>query len=367
MRKLGILLVLLLMCTACSSKKKPTVGLMFNLKGAQSSLDEPSCNGTKLALDGSAKIIVKDGETDFSRIFKQAKELAEKDLLAMIGFSDDDMADIAGKQAALKKKIFITPGATSPLLPLRDDYLFLVAFGDNAQAAAIAQYASNQLGLKTAAILYDGEMEYAHMLAAYFKVSFNKIGGSIVSEQIFNSKTDDFTPLFQNISDGSPQMLFLAAGPERMQEMISGLREKGIQLPIFGGDSFDTPLFTSTAFSDVYFTTHVFLDPLDPRVTAFWNRYKEKYGVPPENAFAALGFDAGNLLLDAQKRAQDGDVFKALIETKSFQGVTGEISYLNGSRVPIKPVTIVSIKNGQRTKAAEFIPANVPPAEISSE
>ena len=88
---------------------------------------------------------------------------------------------------------------------------------------------------------------------------------------------------------------------------------------------------------------------------------------PQENAFAALGFDTGNFLLDAQKRALDGDVFKALSETKGFLGVTREISYLNGSRVPIKPVTIVSIKNGKRTKAAEFIPSNVPPAEISSQ
>ena len=53
----------------------------------------------------------------------------------------------------------------------------------------------------------------------------------------------------------------------------------------------------------IYFTTHRFIGVDTPAMNAFVKAYTRKFGVPPPNAFAPLGFDTINLLADAIARA----------------------------------------------------------------
>jgi branched-chain amino acid transport system substrate-binding protein len=85
-------------------------------------------------------------------------------------------------------------------------------------------------------------------------------------------------------------------------------------------------------------------------VQAFVSAYEKEYGRPPENAFAALGFDAVGLIADAIKRAgtTDGKALRAaLAGTKGFKAVTGEITYSRASGVPVKGVSIISVHDGK--------------------
>ena len=78
--------------------------------------------------------------------------------------------------------------------------------------------------------------------------------------------------------------------------------------------------------------------------------YEKEYGRPPENAFAALGFDAVGLIADAINRAgsTDGKALRdALAGTKGFKAVTGEITYSRPSGVPMKGVSIISVHDGK--------------------
>jgi branched-chain amino acid transport system substrate-binding protein len=85
-------------------------------------------------------------------------------------------------------------------------------------------------------------------------------------------------------------------------------------------------------------------------VLAFIEAYKKEYGREPENAFAALGFDAVGLIADAINRAgsTDGKAMRnALAATKGYKAVTGEITYARPSGVPVKGVSIISVHNGR--------------------
>ena len=65
---------------------------------------------------------------------------AHPDLAAFIGLSDTDLALAAGREARQAGKVFVTSGATSPLLP--DEVgkgFFLACFGDDVQAAAAGE------------------------------------------------------------------------------------------------------------------------------------------------------------------------------------------------------------------------------------
>ena len=80
----------------------------------------------------------------------------------------------------------MTSGATSPRLAEEYEGLFLAGFGDNVQAAAGAEYAYNEMGLKTCSLLVDGDMEYARLLAGYFKERYLDLGGEVIMEAFIN-------------------------------------------------------------------------------------------------------------------------------------------------------------------------------------
>jgi branched-chain amino acid transport system substrate-binding protein len=147
--------------------------------------------------------------------------------------------------------------------------------------------------------------------------------------------------------------VFVAAVPDEAGVIVKQIREAGLTLPILSGDGFDTELVTETPgpklADGVYFSTHTFRGDARPRVERFIADYRAEYGVAPESAFAALGYDAVMLLADACRRAGKGDtqtLQQALRGTRHFEGVTGKIDYSRKSGVPKKGVSIIGVTGG---------------------
>lgn len=110
---------------------------------------------------------------------------------------------------------------------------------------------------------------------------------------------------------------------------------------------------------DVYYSTHASLDNPAPKVQNFVQAYEEEYGRPPENAFAALGYDMMNLIADAIERAGSAEpdaIRDALAQTQGFDAVTGTITYPEGERKPTKSVTIIQVQDGEYSFVKEFTP-----------
>jgi branched-chain amino acid transport system substrate-binding protein len=267
----------------------------------------------------------------------------------MMGLSDTDMVLAATPVVARARIPFVTSGATSPKLADEYNGLFLACFGDNAQAAAGAEYAYNEMDLKTCCLLVDGDMEYARLLSSYFKERYLDLGGKIIMESFVNDS--DRKSLSRAVGNESPDMIYLAAGPKEARAMIEVMRKAGIQSPVIGGDSLDSPELRRQDMGRIVFSTHVLMDGNSSgKEREFARAYQAEYGYPPENAFSALGYDTFNLLAYAIGRAGSDDpqaIFEALENTSGFKGVTGEISYQDGDHIPVKDVTIILLTNGR--------------------
>lgn len=374
-----LLIAIILGLASCQSSTDPIkIGAIYNLEGAQASLDIPSANGAKLAVKEmnasggvrgrTVELILYDGKTDQATIEKAARDLVEKDMVrAIVGFSDTDMVLYAAPIAARDGVVFMTSGATSPRLPEQvKDFLFLAAFSDDAQAEAAAQYAFNQLRFKTAYIMSDSQMEYTRILRDHFRAAYLLAGGSGVGEDRFETGSRDFSTQIGKFKQlrTVPDVLYIASGPDDIGPIVKQFREAGITQPIFGGDAYDTPLLAETAgpgADNIYFTTHAFLDEgtgTEP-VRKFIAAYRAEYGKDPENAFAALGYDSVMLLANGIQKGHGDDPRSILVGlglTRDFPGVTGNISYEGGSRIPRKDITIISIKKGRSTLAARVTP-----------
>jgi branched-chain amino acid transport system substrate-binding protein len=279
----------------------------------------------------------------------------------MMGLSDTDMVRAAAPVAAGSGIPFVTSGATSPRLAEEYDGLFLACFGDDVQAAAGAEYAHNEMNLRTCALLVDGNMEYARLLANYFKDRYLALGGEIVMEDFINGS--DQGSLSQAIDIADPDMIYLAAGPEEAAAMIEAMRRAGIDSPVFGGDSLDSPDLRRKGLGKIVFSTHALLDENSSRTGEFARAYQAEYDYPPENAFSALGYDTVKLLAEAIDRTVSDDhkaILASLGNTSGFKGVTGDISYQSGSGVPKKDVTMISLIDGEIEGSEIVKSASVP-------
>ncbi len=344
------------------------LGALYNLTGGMSSIDAPALNGAKLQaklinqagglLGGrQLEVIGIDTKTDQKAAATGAKKALSMGVVAGLGYGDTTFVMAAAPLFQKKGVPFVTSGATHPMLPKWvGDYMFMVPFGDDDQSFAIADFTVKKLGAKNIAVWTDNSMDFTKALSKFYKQRIQELGGKIVLEDFFMMGDKDFSAQIARLKNTKPKpdAVFISAIPNEAGLSVKQIREAGLKLPIVSGDGFDTELVTTVPgpklANDVYFSTHTYREDNRPEVVAFVTAYEKEYGHPPENAFAALGFDAVGLIADAIKRAgsTDGKALRdALAATRGYKAVTGEISYTRPSGVPLKGVSIISVHNGK--------------------
>ena len=370
----------LLMAPSTDAAESPLLlGAVYNLSGPQAAFDRPASRGAELAvaqangqggvLGRQVRLLIADPAGSLGKVAPRVRQLlnAHPQVSAMLGLSDTDMVLAAAPVAAARKLVFVTSGATSPKLPAEvPDFLFLACFGDNVQAAAAAEYAYNELGARTVSILYNAAVTYTALLQGYFRARFEALGGKVSSVASYRSTADQDEAL--GSLAGADAIFLSAQDPPEAAAGAIKLRAAGIDVPILGGDGFDSEREWSKhpALTKIYFTTHAYLGPdnPDPMVKAFDQAYRQAYGGRAPDSFAALGYDAVGVLLaavEAAGSAEPARVLDSLSQLTGYKGVTGTISYEGGSRIPRKSVTILEVSGGKTVFVEQLMPEQVPP------
>jgi branched-chain amino acid transport system substrate-binding protein len=365
---IGIALLTLFVAGSAFGEDAIKIAGLYNLTGGMSSIDAPALNGAKLkaklinnaggVLGGKMlEVIGYDTKTDQEATAISAKKALSEGVIAGIGYGDTTFVMAAAPLFQEKGVPFVTSGATHPMLPQWvGDYMFMTPFGDDDQSFAIADYTVNKLNAKNIVVWTDNSMDFTKALSKFYKQRIEELGGKIVLEDFFMMGDKDFSAQIARLKNADPKadVVFISAIPNEAGLTVKQIREAGLTLPIVSGDGFDTELVTTVPGSelanDVYFSTHTYREDTRPEVLDFIKAYEEEYGRPPENAFAALGFDAIGLVADAIERAgtTEGKALRdALATTKGYKAVTGEITYARPSGVPVKGVSIISVHSGK--------------------
>lgn len=361
------------------------IGAVFSLTGELASIGNPDVNGAKIAVEElnaaggilgrTVELAVRDSKTDPETTSTAGVELIEVAKVdAMIGLVDSDLALALGPVCQRAGIPYVSSGATSPKLPGQiGNSFFMVAFGDNTQAAAAAEYAYNVLGARTVYVLWEKGIEYTTVLAEYFQTRWTELAGedSILLVD-FYLQGDPNVPgqitKFKGLPE-QPDVLFIASEPDDTGVVVKQFRDAGITQPIFGGDAYDTPLLVEVAgpINDVYFTTHSFLaaEGGTELARSFYDKYLEAYGHAPENSFAALGYDSVMVMAKAMEEAGNTDgaaVIAALEKVKDLAAVGGNLTYGAdlAQHTPLKQVAIIKVVNGEFTLAEMYAPESVP-------
>jgi branched-chain amino acid transport system substrate-binding protein len=223
----------------------------------------------------------------------------------------------------------------------------------------MATFASKTLKAKTAAVFIDSSSDYSKSLGQVFKEKFEAAGGKVVIEEAFLQKDQDFKSTLTKIKAANADVIFVPAYYEEVGKIVKQARELGITVPLLGTDGWDDAKLVEIAgaasLDNTFFSTHY--SDQDKEVQGFVEAFKAEYN-KDANVFAALGYDAGKMLIDAIKRAGSDDpekIRKALEETKDLQVATGTIT-IDKNHDPIKSAVILEMKNGEKILKEKITP-----------
>jgi branched-chain amino acid transport system substrate-binding protein len=345
-----------------TGEKVIKIGFIGPLQGDVKTFGESCKNGFMLALEqagfkaGDYKIeyVTADDRNDATEAVNVATKLITQDKVKAIVGSVTSKTTIAASQLANDDKIvMITGTGTSPKVTVdndkRKEFVFRACFIDPFQGTVGAKFATETLKAKTAAILYDQSNDYTIGLANTFKETFTKNGGQILSMEAYAQADVDFSAVLTNIAQQKPDILYLPDYYQKVSLIGKQAREKGITAIFLGGDGWDSTELDYKTMEGGYFTSHYSPDDPRPEVKTWVEAYKAKYNAVPD-AFATLGYDATNMLINAIKNANSDDPAKikdALQATKDFAAVTGKLSFDQDGN-PIKPAVILQIKDGKQ-------------------
>lgn len=246
----------------------------------------------------------------------------------------------------------VTPSSTNPKVTELGDYIFRVCFIDPFQGKVMAKFALENLKIKKVAILRDIKSDYSAGLAQYFKEALVKGGGQIVEDQSYESGDIDFKSQLTAIrgADVKPEAILVPGYYTEVGLIARQARELGIQVPLLGGDGWDSPKLTEIggkALENSYFSNHYSNENKAPEIQNFISQFKSSFGVLPDG-LSAMGYDAAMVLADAMKRAKSlstADIRDALATTTKFAGVTGSIS-IDQQRNAVKSAVVLKVENG---------------------
>jgi branched-chain amino acid transport system substrate-binding protein len=330
-------------------------GLKLAIKQAN---DAGGVNGKKITL------VVADTKSEASEAANSATKLISTDKVKVLVGPSTTSNVLATTQIATENKIpLIAPTGTSPKITVENGqvkpFIFRSCFIDPLQGEVMATFASKTLKAKTAAVYMDSSSDYSKSLAQVFKEKFEAAGGKVVIEEAFFQKDQDFKATLTKIKGANADVIFIPAYYEEVGKIVKQARELGINTPMLGTDGWDdakvVDIAGADALNNTFFSTHY--SEQDSEVQGFVEAFKAEYNKAP-NVFAALGYDAGKMLIDAIKRAGSDDpekIRQALEETKDLQVGTGMIS-IDKNHDPIKSAVIIEMKNGIKTMKEKIMP-----------
>jgi branched-chain amino acid transport system substrate-binding protein len=324
----------------------------LTVSGATSTLGEDSKGAIEIAIDDrGGKLLNHPIELTGEDALCSAeggqsagtKLAADPTIIGVIGTNCSSSARTASPLITGAGMVLISSSNTNPDLtdPNHPDHhvgYFRTAHNDLFQGRVAAEFAYNELGVKTAATIHDGS-PYAESLQQVFADNFTKLGGTVTSQEAINVGDTDMKPVLTKIATNSPEIIYFPIfEPEgdlvaQQAKQVSGL-ENTILMSADGMFADTFPEATGAAAVGMYLSgPYVSGDAYN----AFLDKWKAKFGGVPPSGFHAHAYDATNILFDAIEKAAtvdaDGTVHigrqalrDAMFATKDFDGLTGKLT-----------------------------------------
>jgi branched-chain amino acid transport system substrate-binding protein len=232
----------------------------------------------------------------------------------------------------------------------------------------MAQYASEVLKAKTAAVIFETGNDYSVGLKDAFVAKAAALGLDVVSTQGYATGDKDFKSQLTTIASKNPDVIFC---PNYYQDdglIVTQARVVGVTGTFLGGDGWAGVSKYATAKDlegSVYCSAYA--AGTTDAIKQFEADYTAKYGADTLNMFAALGYDAAMVMVNAMTIADNAgltpgtDEYKQAVidairdDSGSVVGITSAGGYTyDEHNNPIKDAVIIKLENGAEAYSQMF-------------
>lgn len=361
-------------------KKADTIKVGANLEmtGGSASYGISSKNAIELAfkeinekggINGKQlELVVADNKSEAAEATNAMQKLVSQDnVVAVIGpnLSSSVIAASAINNSA--KVLDIAPMATNSYVTVDQasgktkDFNYRTCFIDPFQGTVMAKFATAELGVGNAAVLIDNSSDYAKGLAQFFKENFVKEGGAVTAEESYLQKDTDFKATLTKIKATNPDFLYVPGYYQEVGLIVKQARELGMNMPIAGGDGWDSAkmpeIAGAAALNNTYFSSLYSPEDSSDINKNFVAAYEKAYGQKPD-VFAALSYDSALLVAEAIKNAgstEPAKISEAMAKINGFSGVSGSVTF-DDKHNPVKSAVILEYKDGAQSLKTKINP-----------
>ena len=292
--------------------------------------------------------------------------IVEDKIIALIGPNRSSHAVVVGPIAQRHGIPMVTTTATNPNVTNAGDFVFMASFTDSFQGAVMAQFATADLNLTTAALITRKGDLYTEGISEFFALNFSKLGGKIAANEFYEGDPSDFTAQLTSIAAAKPDALFISgfaldiALITQQARAISLQNADGAPTIFLGADAWDSTLLFDAEDAEIegsFYSGHFSPETDEPTARAFVDTYESIYDATPTGG-VAVSYDAVKLLFEAVERAGSLDpekIRKQLAVTENYIGATTIASY-DENRHPTKSAVIFTIKDGEKQFYKQIAP-----------
>lgn len=225
----------------------------------------------------------------------------------------------------------------------------------SSEAAGAAMFAAEEKDWKTAFVLKDTLLEYSMTWGDYFVKSFESYGGEIVGQETYNNEDSSVQTQISRIQalPEEPDVIVVCGiqpgGPVALRQM----RAAGITTPILMCNGLDAMnwLPSVPGLKDAFVVSFGAWkgDDTDDDITAFFEKYIDKFG-EPNNGHAAMGYVTGEIIAEGVEKAGSTDgpaLVTELEKLTDFDSLLGCTTFNEEWHISFcRPTGIKEIANG---------------------
>ncbi len=347
--------------TAAHAQERIRVGFMSPLTGPQAANGTDNRDGAQLAvkelnakglkIGGKAVVFeldVNDDGADPRQGVQTAQTIVDKKIGFVLGPYNSGVTIPASRVFADAGVVVFTVASNPKVTEQGQRNLFRIGASDNQLGAKMATYASQELKVKTVAVI-DDRTSYGQGVAKEFMEEAKRHGVKIATNQFTTDKSTDFSSILTSIRAVKPDAIFYGGYSSQAGPMLRQMRALGVTAPLLGGDGIcsSETITLAQASGDIsaYCTQGgTMLDKVE-KGQKFIERYRAEYKRDPLT-YAAAFYDGMNLLAAAMEATQSTDPKKIIdhVAKGKYTGVAGEYAYDDKHDLRSSAVTVFTFK-----------------------
>ncbi|GAB3527452.1 ABC transporter substrate-binding protein [Arthrobacter monumenti] len=344
----------------CTIDAEVPIAATFGLTGAAAQYGQ----GQKNALELAVKNLNKAGGVTYDLTVEDSQTDPQQAIQLFQGFINDGASIIVGPTLSntAKQTNPVAQENQTPVMGVSNtasgiteigDYIFRVSLTEEAVIPQTVEAAKESLGLEKVVVMYSNDDAFTESGYQAFVAALEENNVEIVETLTFSKSDTDFRALLDQVKGTDADAIVVSGLIEAAVPLVTQARDIGIDLPIIGGNGFNSPALIESAgkAAEGVIVGAAWNSASDnPQNTKFLEDYTAAYDGQPDQ-FAAQAY-AGMQVIDHAVRAgcsgEREDIKTNLGNIEDVPTVLGEVT-LNENRDAEHEALVQVVENGEFT------------------